>query len=73
MVSHFLYPAGLAQRFGPAVRSLAAGPVDLTTPALELGSEGPLRVAYVPFDLIRPQATVVIVGLTPGPTGDAHR
>ena len=33
---------------------------------LTIATEGSLRVAYTPVDLIQPTARVILVGLTPG-------
>jgi hypothetical protein len=61
-MTSYVDPHGLAERFEPVLRS----GVDLEDEALTVGREGRLRVVYVPFDLIRPAARLILVGLTPG-------
>ncbi|WP_043421365.1 hypothetical protein [Azonexus hydrophilus] len=61
----------LFQRFAPVIRSLS--PAELVgAPSLydklTLAEQGDLRVCYVPFEYINPEARVVIVGITPGHT-----
>lgn len=47
------------------LRSISQG-AQLASPELTLDQEGPLRIAYAPFDHITPSARLVIVGITPG-------
>jgi len=65
-VRPYVDPLGLAARYEPVLRSLPWGDVDLRNEDLTVVAEGRLRVVYAPFDLIRPAARLVLVGLTPG-------
>ena len=62
----YVDPLGLAARYEAVVRRLPHGEVDLHDDRLTVRTEGRLRVVYVPFDLIRPQARLILIGLTPG-------
>lgn len=62
----YVDPLGRADRYAGVLRGLPPGKVDLQQKRLTVAAEGRLRVVYVPFDLIRPQARLVLVGLTPG-------
>ena len=62
----YVDPLGLAARYERVLPSLPPGDVDLSDDKLTIAAEGHLRVVYVPFDLIRPAAPLILVGLTPG-------
>jgi len=61
----------LFNKFEPIIRSLNANELagsqglDLK---LKLAEEGNIRVCYIPFEYINPDARIVIVGITPGRT-----
>jgi hypothetical protein len=61
----------LFNRFAPIIRSLnadeLAGSQGLDE-KLKLAGDGNIRVCYVPFEYINPDARIVIVGITPGRT-----
>ena len=61
----------LFTKFSPTIRALS--PTELAGSAgldakLTLATEGKMKVCYVPFEYINPNAKVVIVGITPGRT-----
>jgi hypothetical protein len=61
-------PRWCTATFAPTLRAL---PPDLneatiTRPELQLCTDGPGSIYFVPFDLVNPSARVLLVGLTPG-------
>lgn len=61
----------LFNRFSPIIRSLSADELNggpSLRAKLRVEQEGPIDIAYVPFEYINPKARVVIVGITPGHT-----
>jgi hypothetical protein len=61
-------PRWCTATLAPTLRAL---PPDLyeatiTRPELQLCTDGPVSIYFVPFDLVNPSARVLLVGLTPG-------
>lgn len=56
----------LFERFAPVLRD--PSPPVLRDPRLLLDDDGELQIFYAPFEYTNPQARIVLVGITPGPT-----
>lgn len=56
----------LFDKFAPVLKA-ANGPV-VRDPRLAMEPEGDIQVYYAPFEYINPNARIVLVGITPGPT-----
>lgn len=56
----------LFERFAPVLRN--PSPPVVRDSRLLLDDDGNLQIFYAPFEYINPQARIVLVGITPGPT-----
>jgi hypothetical protein len=61
MLNHHLFDRYASVLRGPT-------PPSVRDPRLLMEEEGPVRIYYAPFEYLNPQARVVLVGITPGPT-----